>query len=27
MRATPFMACIGGGWIDKGLVVMDRFRV
>jgi hypothetical protein len=23
----PFLAGIGGGWIDMGLVVWDRFRV
>ncbi len=27
LHATPFMACSGVGWIDTGLVVMDRFRV
>ncbi|WP_168193191.1 hypothetical protein [Rhodophyticola sp. CCM32] len=27
MRATPFMAGIGGGWIVTGSVVMNRLRM
>jgi len=27
LLATPFMASNGGGWIDMGLVVRDRFGV